>query len=192
MTYDLATARDRLQIAPGDTTQDAMIQVGLDTALAIAEKYCDRQFLYAAQRARFYHVHGDSLQLRRFPIEQVMSLDPDRKHKVHHISGIIELHGQQYAEEIAVDYAGGYRDLPPDLELALWMLFDSVWGQMSASGAGAAALGAGVVQSISSEGQTVRFFNPTDGGAVAAGIDAESGLPFTAVNLLRPYRLETC
>ncbi len=46
MTWDIATAKTKLGIV--GTLQDTQLQADLDTALAIAAKYCDRKFMSAA------------------------------------------------------------------------------------------------------------------------------------------------
>ena len=189
--FDLATAKTRLSIT--GNADDVALQGSLDTALALAEKYCDRFFMYASQRAKFYHVHGSSLQLRRFPVDQVIAFTPaGDQHKVHHVTGVIEFHRPSVIEEVVIDYSGGYKVLPPDLELALWQLFDSVWNSMSNAGQAAVA-GAGAVQSITSEGQTVRFAtgSQAQGGSVF-DVMAGPDVPFSVLSILDMYRLESC
>lgn len=196
--WDLVTAKSRLGIT--DNLQDALLQTTLDTALKIAESYCDRQFMYATQRATFYHVHGDSLQLRRFPIEQIISLTAKNvqgggsmdtpKYKAHHIAGLILFHAGQILEEVQIDYSGGYRILPEDVELALWMIFDQVWA-MNQSGGGGGGLAAGAVESVTLQDVgTVRFATGAAASSGSGSSNRSGALPQMAAFLLDPYVLE--
>ena len=77
MTWDLAAGKARLGIAAGDTTKDAFVTAALNASLALAESYCDRKFLYAAERATFNHPRGASLSLPRYPLEQITAVTGD-------------------------------------------------------------------------------------------------------------------
>jgi hypothetical protein len=154
--FDLATAKTRLGIV--GTLQDTQLNVAIGAALSLAEKYCDRQFLYFAETARFYYTGSTSLQLRRYPLEQVVSITDTQNnsviaatdYKVHLGAGLILFSGWRTATEIDVSYAGGYKTLPDDLELALWSIFDNVWAAIPGGGltVGSAAGSGGVIKSI--------------------------------------------
>ena len=113
--FDLATAKARLSIT--DATQDAVLQTTLDASLAFAEVYCDRKFMYADETANFYHTHDGSVQLHRYPIGTIHSVAPSVKYQVHHQAGIVDFHGVEYKEKIAISYGGGYRTLPAALRI---------------------------------------------------------------------------
>ena len=182
--FDLATAKTRLNIT--GTTQDAELQMALDTALALAETYCDRYFMYQANETeKFVHAHSNTLSLKRYPIEMINS--GAGEHHYSQDSGVVYLHDNSFQHETTVDYNGGYKTLPLDLEFALWAVFDTVWGQMNNVGGTPSAGGA--VKAISSAGQRVEF--DTSGGAVA-GVDAATGIPSMALSVLNNYVRERC
>ena len=181
MAFDLATAKLR---APSLVVPDLVIQGYLDAALAVAERYCGRSFLYKAETARFYYWLGAALQLPRFPVEQVTTVTGlaanQASWKLHHLAGQVEFGQQIYSPEIAVTYAGGYRILPPDLELALWLIFDSV---VSAS-QGGGSIGAGAITSISvPDVGTIRM----EGSKGASGANNAGLLPSSSIDLLSRY-----
>jgi hypothetical protein len=187
--WDLATAKIRLGIVPGDTTQDTAIQTALNTSLELAEKYCDRFFLYAAQRARFYYTRAESYSLTRYPIDQVTSISTSAAHKVHHVAGMIEFPGYVFDEELTIEYTGGYKVLPNDLELALWMLFDKVWSNISGTGGGAPV---GGIRSFRVGDISLGF----DTGAAASSASSQGAfgglIDPIAAGILNLYRREGC
>lgn len=181
--FDLAAAKARLNIV--GTGQDVLLQASLDAALSLAEKYCDRFFMFASERAKFYHVRGNSLFLRRYPVTDLIAMTPSGlKYKLHMVTGIVEFHSATSEEEIVIDYSGGYSVLPPDLELALWQIFDSVWNLGQAAGGG--GLAAGAIQSVTlADVGTVRY---ATGAAAADAAAGASIIPAIAVNILDLYR----
>jgi hypothetical protein len=181
MPFDLATAKLR---APSLVVPDLVIQGYLDAALAVAERYCGRSFLYKAETAKFYFWVGSALQLPRFPVEQVTNVTGIASNligwKVHHAAGQVEFGMQFYSPEVAVTYAGGYRILPPDLELALWLIFDSV----VAAAQGGGSIGAGAITSISvPDVGTIRM----EGSKGASGANNAGLLPASSIDLLSRY-----
>lgn len=200
MAFDLATAKAKLSIT--DNTQDVVLQASLDAALNLAEKYCDRLFMYATQRATFYHVDSERLQLRRFPVDQEIKFEPKgAKHHVHKIQGILILDSDRVHDEVHFDYSGGYKVLPPDLELALWQIFNSIWQLNTSGGAGGGStpVASGAISRITL--QDVGSISYNTGGSSGSGAAgngasriAESGspVPFTALSILDLYRLESC
>lgn len=195
MNFDLATAKTRLGIT--GTTQDAQITALLASSLALAEAYCDRWFQHVSgQIEEFTHVGGRTLSLKRYPIDPgTIPAMNDRqggtlpKYHIERSTGLIRFDSRLEAHELVVSYSGGYQTLPDPLVTALWPIFDQQWANRTNTGGG--GVGAGVVQSITSEGQTVRFFDPSSGGASAVGLDPDSGLPISVVGLLDLYRRES-
>ena len=187
MAWDLTTAKTRLGIV--GATQDAQVQAALDTAVAIAENYCGRKFTYAAEMASFYYPWGASLQLLRYPLEQVVSVTHTKNsqaitnYKANLSAGLVEFNGHVAGEQIDVSYAGGYKTFPADLEYALWHLFDDTWAGMSGQGGGG---GSSAVESVTlADVGTVRFASggaPTGGGVAALGLGK-------AFNILDAYIL---
>lgn len=93
-------------------------------------------------------------------------------------------HGYGFFEEISFDYTGGFKTLPADLEVALWMVFNTYWGQFG----GHVAVGSGAIKSISSDGSRVEF--DVSGGS--SGVDMDTGMPSFAISVLDLYRCPPC
>jgi hypothetical protein len=189
--FDLATANTRL----GITGQDAQLQAALNISLAMAERYCDRKFMYAAETVKFYHFAGRTMFLPRYPIEQVFSTTGlPSETKVHNRLGTVEFHGEQFIEDASISYAGGYKVLPEDLELALWMIFDQVWPSLNATGGGSSlAAGSGAITSISvPDVGTLRFDTGGQSNSAGGGLSAVGLIPASSINLLDYYRRRTC
>ena len=200
MAFLLNDAKTRKGILPADTTKDAILQVALDTALALAQVYCNRWFMYASEVATFHYPYSQSLQLNRYPLEQVVSITPvgqvaigTDQYQVILGAGQIKSLGWLSAKQIDVTYAGGYKVLPADLELALWMMFDEIWSGMPGGGGGGSAVPSGqVIQSITiPDVGTVRY---ADGGSSSSSGSGGGGglIPINATAILNLYRLETC
>ncbi len=201
MTWDIATAKTKLGIV--GTLQDTQLQAALDTALAIAEKYCDRKFMYAAETASFYMVKAQALKLYRYPVEQIVSITDTSggttfgtdTYKAHLASGTILFDGWHSAREVDVSYAGGYKTLPADLELALWDVFSSVWSLTPGWGAsaGTGAPVAGAIKSITVPDVGKIDYDLSGGAAAGSGAGAGAGgyLTPVAVMLLDKYKAES-
>ena len=79
-------------------------------------------------------------------------------------------------------YEAGYQDLPADLVIALWGIFDVIWAQMQ----GGAAVAAGEIDSITiPDVGTIRYSNSTSGAKSGSSADSIYGVNF---NLLDKYR----
>ena len=198
--FDLATAKTRLNII--GATQDAALQACLDTALAVAEKYCDRQFMYAADSASFYYPYQMGLQLTRFPLEQVTSVlgsngNSYLNFKMNKPTGQVLFAGAIGSDQIDVTYAGGYKTLPADLELALFTVFDNLWqttpGWGAPAGGGVATAGGAIKSVAIPDVGTIQFDTSGSSGAASAAGSFGGGLiPASAASLLDLYRLEKC
>jgi hypothetical protein len=190
--FDLNTAKARLNIT--GALQDAEVQGMLDAALALAERYCNRGFLYRAERVNFYDTTAGSLPMPRYPIDVVTKTNAIGRYHIMKSAGTILIHDRNWwhGREITIEYAGGYRTLPADLELALWEVFANLWGRHSASLTGAAAAtGSGAIQSITSDGATIRYDTSGSAGAATQGaVDPETGFPYSALSILDLYRRE--
>jgi hypothetical protein len=196
MGYTLAEAKIRLGIDPADTSQDADIEIAMNTALAMVEQYLNRQFLYAQEELEVIHSHGGSIQVSRYPIDTVSRMSPMIRHQVHNEVGLIVFHRPTITDRVELEYTGGYKVLPADLEYGLWLAFDAIWADMSApAGSGGGSAGAaGDVESVSLTGVgTVRFSSGASSGSSSnnSGVAAlEDLLGPLAVQLFRPYKLE--
>jgi hypothetical protein len=193
--FDLATAKTRLTIT--GTAQDALVQAALDAALDTVERYLNRKLMYAAEVASYYYTEGETLFLDRYPVEQVVSISQTSggaaisKYKLHKSFGTILFPGRVGSDQIDVSYAGGYRVLPADLEMALWSIFDGFWPTIS--GASGSSVAAGAIESITiPDVGTVRY--NVSGGASSGAAASGSGSPIYGAfyDILRLYRRELC
>ena len=199
MSFDLAGAKTRLNII--GATQDAALQACLDTALAVAEKYCDRQFMYAADSASFYYPYQMGLQLTRFPLEQVTSVlgsngNTYANFKVNKLTGQVLFAGTVGADQIDVTYAGGYKTLPADLGMALFTMFENLWyatpGWGAPAGGGVSTAGAAIKSVAIPDVGTIQFDTAGASAASTAGAFGGGLIPASAASLLDLYRLEQC
>lgn len=183
--FDLATAYIRTGLTQ-DPANDLLLEASLDATLAAVENYLDRYLLYDVDNIEMLEVHYGALNLRRYPIDVVTSMIPAIPHQVHNGAGMILLKHRTVMDRIEVTYSGGYKILPADLELALWLTFDALWALQSGGTGGAVA--AGTVESVTISGVgTVRY--ATGGSSsVDTGLSGTSTIPDTAIGLLRAYR----
>ena len=191
MAFDLAAARARIGLAAGDTSKDAQLTAALNASSALAERYCDRLFGYASATETFVQFAAREVQLERFPIVSVASVVADdatlSKYQIDKKSGMILFEGGGVsALSLVVTYAGGYQTMPADLELSLWMIFDSVWPSVS-----------GVAGTGASSGAISRITVP-DVGSISfdTGSNSAAGLnglvPDSAAAILDLYRRPSC
>ena len=73
MPFLIADAKARKGILPADTTKDLILQVSLDTALALAETYCNRHFMYKEIHEQ-PAVVGDTLRAYMNPATHAVGL----------------------------------------------------------------------------------------------------------------------
>lgn len=205
MTFDLQTAKKRLGIDPGDIDSDQEILAILAATMRTAENYTDRRFERANDVDEFFEETGRVLSLKRYPVETVdliasdslQLLDP-ATYRVSRGNGLIYLNGWSWAfgRRVEVVYTGGYAEIPPDVEIALWAIFDLIWEANAATTGQTvptddlAPAGALVGITIPDVG-TLRFDGKT--GGFGAGVGAASALdPWAAyrpaINLLDPYK----
>lgn len=183
MTWDLAGAYARTA-QPTSTVLDARYQASLDASLAIIEAYLDRQILYAAGVEDIIYPHHLGWGVKRYPLESVDSLGGKAQTSFKQFdadSGVISLDAYAVKDRLEIKYTGGYKVIPADLLMAMWMVFDAV----DATNSGGASVAAGAIDSISvPDVGTIRWNNDTSGGgAVSGGL-----IPDMALALLSPYR----
>jgi hypothetical protein len=194
MAYDIETARVRIGLEPTDISKDAELTAAMEASLGFAEKYCDRFFMFKEDTAEFIHFTDSDVQLHRYPVTSVTSIDSNGSPVVvdYHIeknTGRLVFDSRICSHTLLVAYSGGYSVLPSDLELALWRLFDSNWSVISAT-TSTAAVGGGAIKAISSSGARVEF--DTSSGN-SSGMGGSGGLsdPFT-ISILDLYALKSC
>ena len=188
MAFDLATAR----IRTGTTTtpDDTAMQNILDTAIAFAERYCSRYFKNATYVEEFRDRASRTLQLHAFP--EITSIDiEDSNGKTLDIShiGLDEERGIVYggffvgAKALTVTYQGGYVTLPLDLEMALWGIFDNIYGDMTKTNVTGSA---GGISSVTLADVGTVKYNTSGSGSSS---DGYGYIPMTAEAILNLYTL---
>jgi hypothetical protein len=199
--FDLLTAHSRLGLT--DASKDYYVNLCLDTAKAIAEKYCDRSFDYATDTVKFYDFIGKQVHLPRYPIESVTSIGDIQdatgttlaaitNYKVNGVGGYVELFDQLHYRELDITYSGGYKQLPSDLVLALWTIFDAIWASTPGAGAtvGATTAASGAIKSINipDVGQITYDTGSSGSASAASGVLVGGLVSDIALALLEPYR----
>jgi hypothetical protein len=199
MAFDLTTAKTRLAIT--GTAQDAEIQGALAAALALAETYCDRWFMFAAGTTeKFIHQRGPAISLKRYPIVAVHSLTPTNGTALtasqYHIdadAGLIVFHGGVALDEVTVNFDGGYVNLPADLEMALFAILSALWSRFDATqfgSGGGVSTGVGPKQ-VRAGDLSITYFDPGTQAALGGGaLDSLVGADTLAI--LDLYRKERC
>jgi len=205
MSFDLKSARVRVGLKEDDTSKDPQLKSAINAALAVAENYCDRYFVWVDDEvARFYYQASKRYSLKRYPIEEVTEIrDSDGQfpeYRVHHVLGRIELKQFNYADEIMFTYTAGYRVFPADLELALWGIFDATFASidkaMSGEGiSGGNAAGYGDISSISIPDVGTVSFASTASSITTSAVASKNALwgrfgPFFM--LLDAYKDHSC
>ena len=194
MKFDLPTARIRIGLQATDTSRDEELKSAIDFALAVAEQYCDRRFLWKVEESTFYYTSASGYNLTRYPVSRIRSLTlgdnksgiGSNRYKMHYAHGILLLDKALVSRQISIVYEGGYQDLPADLVIALWGIFDVIWAQMQ----GGAAVAAGEIDSITiPDVGTVRFNNKTADSSAGSSSNTIYGINF---NLLDKYRRVEC
>jgi hypothetical protein len=228
MTWDIDAARARIGLAEGDAAQDTSLEAAMDTALAVAESYCDRRFLLEDDTQEFSEPIPATLLVRRWPLAKLTSLMPleplpepppdpveipstwrmDKKKGMVFIVGMppwitpvgmappadfVWRSGTPGRLGFVLAYTGGYDPLPADLEAALWMTFDALWGSTPGWGVPAGQQGSsGPVKSFSIDGTRIDYDTQSAAGGGANSKAAARGiLPATAIGILDFYRAET-
>ena len=205
MSFDLKSARVRVGLEADDTSKDTQLISAINAALAIAENYTDRYFVWVKdEKARFYYEASKRYSMKRYPIEEVTQvIDSDGnfpEYRTHHLIGRIELKNYNYAQELEITYTAGYRVFPADLELALWGIFDATFASidkaMSGEGINAGnAAGYGDISSISIPDVGTVSFASTASSITTSAVASKNALwgrfgPFFM--LLDNYRDHSC
>lgn len=176
--WDIATARVRTGLSATDASNDAQLQIAMDASLALIEKYCDRKFLYKNTIEEFTHV-GSTVSLERYPIDYVDNIHDFGE--INKINGMLDTGHSRY---LKVQYAGGYKVLPADLEMAFWSVFDAVHASTAATGP---ALSGGIKKLAITGVGSIDYDTGSSASSPTGG--AFGGLmPMTALNILDLYR----
>lgn len=184
MTIDLATAYKRTGLEENEDN-DAVLTATINVCLAAIEQYLDRKFLYGAQIDKFYYTKYAKYDLTRYPVEEIRSISPSFEYEVHHNSGVLVLPAHFVTRRLKIEYVGGYRVVPADLEQGFWITFDAVYGGQDPS-----YLAAGSISSITvPDVGTIRYSSDyaEDQSSGSYGV-----IPVAAVNLITPYKRYSC
>jgi hypothetical protein len=189
MAFDLATAYIRTGLQP-TPENEAILQLTLDATLQSVEKYLDRKIMYLADVHQFFYTHEQDYNLERYPVEKVDSIILDGtpisiQYKVHSSSGMLKLDHYVFKRELEVSYSGGYKILPADLELALWVLFEEMLPLVQG---GSSSVSAGAIDSITVQDVGTIRFNTNSGGSGSGAISSISGMPDSVLALINHYR----
>jgi hypothetical protein len=189
----LEDLRIRVGVAADNTSKDAFITASKDAAFSLMGNYCDRIFLYQADSTEvFTHSRGDTLSLKRYPIETVTSIIDESGNQItdFHVdadTGLIRFDSAWAFHQVTVTSTGGFDEdvLPSDLLMAFYSTFDVLY----ASAIGTSQVSSTEISSITiADVGTIRYNTETPESAYGVG----SFLPSTAKALLEKYKRLQC
>jgi hypothetical protein len=192
MAYDLAAARVRIGLNESDTTKDAMLTIAMNASLGEAQRYCNRTFFYTQEEAEFIHFSADIAQLGRYPLRQVLSVQADSglidaaHYHIHNQEGKIVFDYRVVSHTLRIRYEGGYVQLPSELEVALWLIFDAMWAALDVTGSTAST---GSIKTISVP--DVGSITYADTSKTGSSTDA-GPIPGVAKSILDLFRMIVC
>ena len=190
MAFDLETAKNRLNIT--DASKDDEVQLALDTALSVAENYCDRKFMFETNVVEdFIFKTNESFAVERYPIDKINSSEnesgqsvTDNFYEIDADAGLIKFSKGYPNQSFRVDYDGGYKKLPLDIELALWSIFDKIWAMTQSSTGGGVVVGG--IESVAITGVGSVKYSSGSSGDDAIGSD-NSLISSMAYSVLKKY-----
>ena len=212
MAYDVNTGRLRVGLAAADATQDVPIGAAMNAALAFAEHYCDRKFMFARETiTKTVDRDLEGVFVDRYPINRVYTLSGggitsvvSQQFASHSTAGVVFLNAQGQPgrrwtfgaeRSVTIDYEGGYKSLPADLEYAIWAMFDAVWPTFDpsvSSGGGGSTVVAGQVKKrtvvgVGSVEYTTSADGASSGTSAAAAADWSAVMPGAVQAILQLY-----
>lgn len=192
MGWNIATAEEKTGTPAG--TQDDLLQMMMDRAVAIAERYCDRGLIYKEETIYYYDIQQRVIQLKRYPLLGLAQTTPANlpPHHVHKLGGQIIFHNEPFFDQLGIVYYGGYLELPPDLEMALWDIFHVLWetyGPNAGGGGPTIALGAVKKKTIVGVGSIEYETGGSSASTEKSAADLSALMPGATMALLEPYRL---
>ena len=190
MSFDLETAKNRLNIT--DASKDDEIQLALDTALSVAENYCDRKFMFESSVVEdFIFKTNESFAVERYPIDKINSSEnesgqavTDNLYEIDQDAGLVRFAKGYPNQSFTVNYDGGYKVLPLDIELALWSIFDKIWAMTQSSTGGGVVVGG--IESVAITGVGSVKYSSGSSGDDAIGSD-NSLISSMAYSVLKKY-----
>ena len=190
MSFDLETAKNRLNIT--DASKDDEIQLALDTALSVAENYCDRKFMFDTNVVeKFIYKTNESFAVERYPIDKINSSEnesgqavTDNLYEIDADAGLVKFAKGYPNQSFTVNYDGGYKTIPLDLELSLWSIFDKIWAMTQSSTGGGVVVGG--IESVAITGVGSVKYSSGSSGDDAIGSD-NSLISSMAYSVLKKY-----
>lgn len=190
MSFDLETAKNRLNIT--DASKDDEIQLALDTALSVAENYCDRKFMFDTNVVeKFIYKTNESFAVERYPIDKINSSEnesgqavTDNLYEIDADAGLVKFAKGFPNQSFTVNYDGGYKTIPLDLELSLWSIFDKIWAMTQSSTGGGIVVGG--IESVAITGVGSVKYSSGSSGDDAIGSD-NSLISSMAYSVLKKY-----
>ena len=190
MSFDLETAKNRLNIT--DASKDDEIQLALDTALSVAENYCDRKFMFETNVVeKFIYKTNESFAVERYPIDKINSSEnesgqavTDNLYEIDADAGLVRFAKVYPNQSFTVNYDGGYKTIPLDLELSLWSIFDKIWAMTQSSTGGGSVVGG--IESVAITGVGSVKYSSGSSGDDAIGSD-NSLISSMAYSVLKKY-----
>ena len=190
MSFDLETAKNRLNIT--DASKDDEIQLALDTALSVAENYFDRKFMFETNVVeKFIYKTNESFSVERYPIDKINSSEnesgqavTDNLYEIDADAGLVRFAKGYPNQSFTVNYDGGYKTIPLDLELSLWSIFDKIWTMTQSSTGGGVVVGG--IESVAITGVGSVKYSSGSSGDDAIGSD-NSLISSMAYSVLKKY-----
>jgi len=187
MAWDLATARTKIGLAPGDTSRDVDLSMSMAVALDLLETYLDRGILYQNMVETAVEMHGRRVSLYRYPLVAVDAVTTSgasdqsagapigtNQYLTDDQTGMVIFKTPTIVDKVTVVYKGGYVTLPPVLEWVLWTTWSTLWAEMfPGAPAGGGGGGGGTIVQGSGDLKSVTIFGvgklDYDVGATAIG-----------------------
>lgn len=150
MAWTLQEAKVRYGIDPSDTSKDALLTRMMESAIEVAESYCNRFFLFKdPEEEIFDRFQYKTIQLHRLPISSITELKIGESacaadsYFFEAKTGRIILSSYMSALKTTVKYSGGFRpdNLPFNLEYALYLILDYFYNASQTGLAGSGDVG---------------------------------------------------
>lgn len=192
---DITVLRVRAGLDPADSSRDTDLTGAYETAVRLAERYCDRYFDEADEIENITHFAGYAVSLMRYPLTDVTTITvdgvngvtPPNAYSRFHVdskAGLLRFDQYTVAHQMRISYHGGFSDLPADLLFAVLQIFDQVFYVNDNAGK---ATFSGAMKSINITGVGAIAY---DASGASAGGSALYGdlIPLSASAILSDYR----
>jgi len=200
MAFNQATAIDRLGLTAPTPDELTMIDSALLTSIQLAETFCDRGLAFRTDHVENHLCqHSSTLSSWLYPVASIASVTADDAsvvpdYELDETNGVLFFKSGVYKLRLTTTVTGGYQldaGGPPDLELALWQIFEQVWNNLSATLGGAGSSSGAAVKTIRAGDLSISY-DTGSSAAIASGSAAAGGLiPAGAYAILMLYKRET-